>query len=428
MGEKSVLIIGAGAAGLAAAEQLSRNGMEVTVLEARDRTGGRILTVQAQETNMPIELGAEFVHGDRNATWEVICAAKLETTPVPDAHWQVTAGEWKEDSEFWDELTELTEKIDTHAPDETFQSLLNRARDLDEKTKWLAREYVEGFHAANVDRMSIHAFKKAEEAAEEEGGTHQFRMAKGYSEMIGWLVTRLARNNIRLLHNTVAKTIRWEQGHVEVEAQTPAGVSVYHGDCVVVTVPLGVLKREEIAFDPKLSEKEEAINGLEMGTVVKVTMQFRSKFWPRENFGFVHSDEKWFPTWWTDERGPVLTGWVGGPRAENLASEGMQVIEAEAVRALARILNVEAKQVKDFLVRIYTHGWASDPFARGAYSYTAVGMIDMPNQLAAPVAETIFFAGEATDPDGNQGTVHGALASGKRAAERILVNIEALKS
>jgi monoamine oxidase len=424
MGDRSVLIIGAGAAGLAAAEQLSRHGVEVTILEARDRTGGRMHTVQEPGVNVPIELGAEFVHGDRNVTWEFIRASNLGTAPVSDEHWRVTKGEWEQDSEFWDELTELTEKIDTNAPDEDFQSLLNRAGDLDEKTKWLAKEYVEGFHAANAERMSIHAFKKAEEAAEEEGGSRQFRMAKGYSGLVGWLVTRLAQSDVRILHNTIAKTIRWEPGHVEVEAETQGGLVEHHADAVIVTVPLGVLKLGEIAFEPALSEKEEAINGLEMGMVVKVTLQFRSKFWPRENFGFVHSDERWFPTWWTDERGAVLTGWVGGPRAASLSKEGRDAIEAEAICTFARILKIESTQVKEFVVRCHTHDWTNDPYSGGAYSYTPVGMIEMPKRLAEPVADTIYFAGEATDGEGHQGTVHGALASGRKAAERILRNVQ----
>jgi monoamine oxidase len=420
MGDKSVLIVGAGAAGLAAAERLSKDGMEVIILEARERPGGRIYTVQPQGTNVPIELGAEFVHGSKNTTWELIRAAKLKTVQLQDQHWQVIRGEWKKDSEFWNELSELTESIAPNVSDEDFQSLLNRTHDLDEKTKWLAKEYVEGFHAADADRMSIHALKRAEDAAEKEGGTRQFRMAKGYADLIGWLVAQLAQANVRVLHNTIVKTIRWEPGHAEADAQTPGGLKkVYRGDAVVVTVPLGVLKAKEIVFDPELADKEEAINGLEMGSVVKVILQFRSQFWPRGNFGFAHSDEKWFPTWWTDERAPILTGWVGGPRVERLSKEGRDAIEVEAIGALARLLKIEAKKAEAFLVENFTHDWVNDRFSRGAYSYAPVGMVEMSNRLAAPVADTIYFAGEATDGCGNQGTVHGALASGRRAGEQV---------
>src|ERR1051326_668449 len=427
MAERSVLIVGAGVAGLAAAERLARGGFEVTILPARERAGGRIHTGQAQEGEFPIELGAEFVHGEKNETWKLIRETKLETQEVPDKHWRVMNGEWEKDSEFWDELSELTEKINTNAPDEDFQSLLNRSRDLDERTKWLAKEYVEGFHAANAERMSIHALKRAEEAAEEEEGTKQFRLADGYSKLIDRLVMQLARGNVHLLQNRVVKTIRWEAARVEIEAETPTGLHVYRGDCVLVTVPLGVLKKGQLLFEPEIKEKHEAIDGLEMGNVVKVMLQFRSEFWEGKNFGFVHSNEKWFPTWWTDERGPILTGWVGGPRAASLSKEGAQAIEAEAIQTLARVLKIEAKRVRDFLLQSYAHDWASDPFSSGAYSYTPVGMIEMSSRLAEPVAETIYFAGEATDGDGNQGTVHGALMSGKRAGDEIVKSVEILK-
>lgn len=425
MGEKSVLIVGAGVAGLAAAERFLQNGLEVTIVEARDRAGGRIHTVQA--SGLPIELGAEFVHGAKNQTWELIRAANLATVPVSDEHWRVMNGEWEKDRKFWDELTELTEKIDLKSPDEHFQSLVSRSPDLDEQTKWLAKEYVEGFHAADAERMSAHAFKKAEEAAEDEGGSHQFRMARGYWELIDWLVTQLARRDVRILYRTIAKTIRWEPGHVEIVAHTPAGLKSYHADCVLVTAPLGVLKHGQIVFEPELKEKEEAIDGLKMGHVVKITLQFRSQFWKPKDFGFVHSNEKSFPTWWSDGRGPVLTGWVGGPRAASLSTEGAAGIEAEAVQTLARVLKVEKKRVRDFLVRGYTHNWATDPFSRGAYSYTPVGMTEMPEQLWTPVADTIYFAGEATDGSGDQGTVHGALSSGKTAANEIVKSVETLK-
>ena len=424
MAEKSILIIGAGAAGLAAAERLSQHGFDITILEARDRIGGRIHTIIAQQSSVPVELGAEFVHGERNATWELIRAAKLPTTRVSDEHWRVIGGEWEEGSKDWDELSELTEQIELNSPDEDFQSFLNRAGNLDDKTKWLAKEYVEGFHAANPARMSAHAFKKAEDAAEK-AGERQFRIAKGYSELIGRLVSQLSGGNVRLLNNALVKTIRWQPGHVEVEAQTPAGLNVYHADAAVVTVPLGVLKRREIIFEPELPEKEEAIDGLETGLVVKISLQFRTRFWKRD-FGFVHSDEKWFPTWWPQESASILTGWGGGPRAETLSKEHPQTVEIEAIRALARLFKLEPKRIQDLLIRTYTYDWSNDPFSHGAYSYTPVGMSGMPNRLAAPVAQTIYLAGEVTDGEGNQGTVHAAVASGRRVAKLICKSVKAV--
>jgi monoamine oxidase len=151
-----------------------------------------------------------------------------------------------------------------------------------------------------------------------------------------------------------------------------------------------------------------------------VILQFRSRFWPVSNFGFVHSDDEWLPTWWADERGRILTGWAGGPRAEWLGKEDQGTILGEAFRSLSRVFKLAPDQITDQLVDVWRHDWTHDRFAGGAYSYTPVGELETPRLLGEPVSETLFFAGEATDGRGEQGTVQAAIASGDRAAEEIL--------
>jgi monoamine oxidase len=157
-----------------------------------------------------------------------------------------------------------------------------------------------------------------------------------------------------------------------------------------------------------------------MGQVVKVTLQFHERIWPEENFGFVHSNDRWLPTWWAHERANILTGWAGGPRAQALSTEPREVIMQRAIAALARIFEISPAKVQHLVASTYFHDWNNDLFTRGAYAFTPVGMTDQPTNLAIPVADTLFFAGEATDFEGDQGTVHGALASGKRAAHEVL--------
>jgi monoamine oxidase len=199
------------------------------------------------------------------------------------------------------------------------------------------------------------------------------------------------------------------------------------GGRALLTVPLGVLQQPAeapgaIGFEPKLGAKAKAIEGLAMGDVVRLTLQFHSRFWPVENFGFIHAEEAALPTWWSDKRGLLLTGWVGGPKATRLSREGPEAILTSALHALSSLFHTEPERLKDLLVASFTHDWLADPFARGAYSYTPVRMGEMPARLGAPVADTLFFAGEATDTKGEQGTVHGAIASGQRAANEILQN------
>jgi monoamine oxidase len=424
MGE-NILIIGGGAAGLRAAQALVHSGVSVTVLEARDRLGGRILT-WAAGPDLPVELGAEFIHGEKNPAWDVVHAARLRTQAVADRHWRVAKGKMQEVKDCWKELGGVTERINTSAPDQDLQSFLDQGWSLDPSAKRFTKEYVEGFHAAPAGRMSIHALAKAEQAAERDQATRAFRLTRGYSALIDWLAADLRPPRASVQLNTVVEAVRWAPGRVEVVAKTPNGPRQFHAARALCTLPLGVLQAHDpgaVRFEPELLAKKRAIQGLAMGSVVKITFQFRSRFWPIDNFGFLHSEDRWFPTWWSDPRGPVLTGWAGGTRAEQLNRASKEAVEAEAINTMTRLFLIEAGRIRESLVRAFHHNWSTDPFSRGAYSFTPVRMMGMSERLGAAVGNTLFFAGEATAPDGEQGTVHAALGSGQRVAEEILASL-----
>ncbi len=391
------------------------------LLEARDRIGGRIHAVMAATGGFPIELGAEFVHGERNDTWELIRAAGLQTEEVPDRHWRLARETLTEDTQFWEQLEAVLGRIDPAEPDQDFQGFLRQQKSLEARAKKSATAFVQGFHAADDDRISIHSLAKAEQASERAGGNRQFRITRGYRALLDWLAGELERYEARVHCGTVAHILSWQPGAVEVVATTSAGTRKFRGRCALITLPLGVLQQEEgLRYEPRLTEKLPSIRALAMGQVLKVALQFKTRFWPVQNFGFIHAEDAPLPTWWSDARGPIVTGWAGGPQASALSGEGQPSIEAEALRSLARLFKLDVERIRGSLVASYTYDWERDPFARGAYSYTPVGMTGMPARLSAPVAGTLFFAGEATDTTGAQGTVHGALASGKRAAREIL--------
>jgi monoamine oxidase len=424
MGEKAVIIIGGGAAGLAAAGTLSAEGVPVMLLEGRNRLGGRMNTIRAQERNLPIELGAEFVHGEENTTWEFIKAGRLRTHRVPDRHWRFAKETLTKDRKIWDEISAVLARINPAAPDQDFLCFLDQAWGIGPVPRALALEYVENFHAAPASRIGTQALARAEAAAEKDKGTAQFHLRHGYAALIQWLTCNLAGHQVEIETNCIVKSIRWERGRVEVVADTPAGQRSFEAERVLITLPLGVLQQQTgpgaVRFDPPLAAKERAIRGLAMGAVVKLTLQFRSRVWPMKNFGFIHIDDPQLPVWWSDERGPILTGWAGGPRAERMSREGPEATLAAAFRVLSSVFKLSETKLRETLVASYTHDWMRDPFSFGAYSYTPVRMIDMPKRLAAPLSDTLFFAGEATDAEGEQGTVHGALASGERAAREML--------
>ncbi len=353
--EKRVVIIGAGAAGLTAARMLARKRVAVQVLEARDRIGGRIHTVRSPIGNLLIELGAEFVHGERNATWDFIRRAGLETNEVPDRHWQFAGGRLSEAADFWDQLETVFGRINPAVPDQDFQSFLDQAGSMDEQASPLAFEFVEGFHAAAADRIGTHALAKAEQASESDGGTHQFRIRRGYGALLEGMADELQHRAVKIHAKTVARSVRWEPGQVEITADTPAGSESFQAFCALITVPLGVLQAADgIGFEPRLTDKEAAIRGLAMGAVVKLTLQFKERFWPVENFGFIHCQDTLLPTWWADARGPLLTAWVGGPRAEALSREEERTIEKEALRTLSAMFKVEVPRIRELLVASYT--------------------------------------------------------------------------
>lgn len=420
--EKKVIIIGAGISGLTAAREVARRGWTVTVLEARDRAGGRIYTATAPGEAL-VELGAEFVHGENNATWDQIRRRRLHTVEVPDRHWQMREGGLSENPKFWEELSQASKRINTLTPDQDLQSFLDQAWSLRPEAKWLLKEYVEGFHAADAAEMSLHALVKAEEASEKEKGTRQFRLIGGYGALVKAIYAELLDQDVRIEFSTVAANLKWEPGQVEIAAGRARSGKVFQAHRCIITLPLGVLQNESapgaLRIEPS-AEKEKPINELAMGSVCKVTLQFRRQFWPVENFGFIHAKDPAFPTWWSGSIGTVLTGWSGGPRARRLNQASPDEVLFEAIRALAAIFKMEPERIRDALVGGRTHNWDKDPFALGAYSYTPARAGEMPHLLAAPVSGTLFFAGEATDAEGDQGTVHGAISSGRRAAREVV--------
>jgi monoamine oxidase len=152
---------------------------------------------------------------------------------------------------------------------------------------------------------------------------------------------------------------------------------------------------------------------------VKVLFQFEHAFWKTrvgsKNFGFIHSQTGPMRTWWSRSLAPILVGWVGGPAAMNI--DNHVAVVRNALEQLSQFTEVPLTKIETLLRQWQSHNWAADPFTRGAYSYVGVGNLDAPQKLAEPIDETLFFAGEATSPVADLGTVHGAIESGVRTAE-----------
>ena len=444
MGEDGaeVLVIGAGAAGLAAARDLAAGGLRVRVLEARGRVGGRVHTLREPALPVPVELGAEFIHGEPRETWEIVERANLLACETPGRQWRLSGGELKDSGEFWSELGEVFGRLKREGGrDRTFAEFLAEARD-GEQARETARLYVEGFHAARSERIGTRGLLKAEEASERVNGDRQFRVLDGYGRVVERLRAEFEQGSGEVCLATAVEELRWRRGSVELSARGAGGESVTHtASRVVVTLPLGLLQRQEgegaVRFVPELPDKRDAAKRLEVGHVARVTLRFRERFWEKlelpsgdgkrslSEMSFLHSPETAVPTWWTalPVRAPLIVGWAGGSAAEGLAGGGDDFLVERASESLARVLGVGRAEVDEQLEAAYTHDWQADPFARGAYSYLPVGGVEAQEALARPVAGTLFFAGEATNTDGHVGTVHGALATGRRAALEVLESL-----
>jgi monoamine oxidase len=444
---RSAIIIGAGAAGLAAARDLGRAGCEVVIIEARDRIGGRVFTLD-DAAPAAIELGAEFVHGKSPELWKIAEAANLKISEISERHWYFDEGKVSRSHDFWKHIEKVMGRMKSSPADQSLADFLRELPDDDEnrRAKQMVTRYVEGFHAADVDRIGTRGLVAANDAADSIDGDRAFRFERGYGSLMEALRGEAVSYGALFQLSTVVDEIRWAANTVTARCR-PAGVSNstarldYEASAIVVTVPLPILQKQPadggIRFVPDLPEpKRAAIERLVMGNVLKINLVFRERFWEdakvwdangeRVSFhdaAFFHCPDAPLPTWWTQLplRAPLLVGWAGGPRVDRFrsASDDPHFVVDQAIASLARIFNLSTDEISSQLVESYFHDWADDPFTRGAYTYLPVNGLEAQHTLSDPAAGKLFFAGEATAV-GHIGTVHGAIQSGQRAAAEVL--------
>ncbi len=420
-----VLVIGAGAAGLSAARSLLKAGKSVTILEARDRIGGRIHTINGEGFSFPVEAGAEFMHGDLPFTKSLMKEANVSHFSGEGRTWNVQSNKLSEGDLFHDDWDLLIEKLQEIEHDMTIGKFLElhfsdtRYKSLTESVK----KFVEGYDAADVGKASALALK--EEWSNE--NIQGYRPEGGYAQLMDFLLGEIKRLKGKLLLSAVVKKIVWKKNDVEVITSKEGRFKATN---VLITVPAAVLKRGLIDFDPPLVSHQKGLKDIEVGGVVKFLVQFRDRIWETggqtflrqmSDLNFLFSDAP-VPTWWTQSprEVPLLTGWLAGPGLKRLPSDHDALLQL-AFNSLGYLFGTSEATLKDHVTAIKVINWETDPFALGAYAYATLNTPDAIKTFSEPVENTLYFAGEAFYEGAEMGTVEAALATGNRTAERIIL-------
>jgi monoamine oxidase len=420
MHPRHIVVIGAGAAGLMAARELARTGKRVTILEARDRCGGRIHPLASAEFGYPAEGGAEFVHGEAPVTRSLLREARLSLLPIEGVQWSVEDGKFSHRGSQDLHAAELHKALEELKDDLTVAEFLRRhfAGPTYDRLRHSIERMVEGYDAADPERASTLALR---DEWMDGGRSSQTRIAGGYAALVEFLTTGCRDHGVAIHLGSVVSAI--EAGDERSVVRCANG-DAHEYDAVILTVPLPLLK--EIVLPPAERERAEAAAHIGFGNVIKILLRFEARWWLEKRMDladltFLLSDAR-IPVWWTQHPVdlPVLTGWFGGPKTEAMASLGEHELIEAGLSSLAEIFGIDPKQLMRNLVAARAINWANDPLARGAYSYATPETRAAQAVLSRIDGGAVFFSGEALYRGRDMGTVEAALASGLETARALV--------
>lgn len=356
----------------------------------------------------------------RGLNLRTLHARRADNSPVrlADGTWRIMADALRTYPDFNQTRMWTLPDVPVLLDDEDFGSYLRRIGFSDVQMSYVSRMYA---NATGEALRYISARAALAEINDTAPGqpvyTHDYRILDGYDRLIDALAAGL---DIRL--NTVVESVTWAVDGVRVET---AGSAVYEADYAIITLPLGVLQAGTVRFSPELpADKQDAINCLRMGPVIKMVYRFDEPPLPASAMAMYSALNP--PMWWSVDYGHdsaggvhVWTAFASGDWARELLSLGESGALAKGIETLRQETGRFDLQPN----AAHLVNWPADPFAQGGYSVTPPGGVDARNALARSTGR-LFWAGEAAAPLAHVATVHGAYMSGQRAAAEVLSNLQ----
>lgn len=412
-----MIVIGAGAAGMYAAYLLAQQGINVRLLEASDRYGGRVKSLN-DFADFPIELGAEEIHGERSLWYDMALASGAKFITAPSDDYFYFNGSLKTEAEaitntFFNLMRTMIDSVETYSGGDVSAETYGQLSGLNNNVSHLYNALIANENGTSTARLGMHGLRDAE-ANWTAGNKNLMLKDKSFLQIMEQRFSSI----IGKIHlHTEVVSIDHSGNKIHIVDQN---ANIYETDKVILTVPISILKEGAIAFNPSLpSDKLNAFQKIGFDTGMKIILKFDERVW-QQHTGSIYG-QGLVPVFWptaAEERSAddlLLTAFITGEKAEQLSALGDAIIPT-----VLGELDVLFGDASSHFVSGFVQDWGNEPFIRGAYSYPKIGTGNAREIASQNIAGKIYFAGEAMHTGGHFGTVHGAMETALRAVNEIL--------